>query len=158
MSIEQALKEKTKTLVESLGYQLYDYHYNPVSKLCQVFIQDPKTKTAVIEDCVAVDRGFDTIIEGWDEIPDDFTLEVSSPGTYRVLKNPEHFEWVKGERAKIKLSSQSELVRGGDFEKVLLGKVIAVNDQKVVLELINESKVEIGFDDIVKANLEPEFD
>ena len=41
-----------------------------------------------------------------DPIAEAYTLEVSSPGIFRVLKNPEHFRRFTGERIKIRLEKK----------------------------------------------------
>ena len=126
---------------------------------------DPKTKTAVIEDCVKVDRGFTPYCESEEWIPEDFVLEVSSPGMYRSLKTTTHFELAKGELILAKIDPhqlQGELRETLKDMGVLTslsmrGEVVSVDADGVELK-VGESKVKLPFKVIKKANLDPDVD
>ena len=76
-------------LAEELG--LYDLEYIAGSKTLKLFVIDEKTKSAVLQDCIKVDRALSEIMES-DWVPDDIVLEVSSPGLFRKLRSIDHFE------------------------------------------------------------------
>ena len=163
---ELKLYELSMNIVEKeCGYKLYDLEYVPGSSTLRVFIMDPKTKTAVIEDCVKVDRGFTPYCETENWIPDDFVLEVSSPGMYRELKTKEHFDLAQGEF--ILLSLSTEQLEAADKEELkrfealtslrLRGKLLQFSDEKVTLEIGNE-EIEVKFKNIKKVNMDPAFD
>ena len=83
-------------VVKENGYVLYDMDYIIGSTTLRLFIMDPNTNTALIEDCVKVDRALSPFFEE-DWVPESIVLEVSSPGVYRPLKTLSHFEAVKNE-------------------------------------------------------------
>jgi ribosome maturation factor RimP len=56
-----------------------------------------------IEDCLAVHRGIEPLIDSIEEIKGPFTLEVSSPGYDRPLKTEADFKRYEGERILVKL-------------------------------------------------------
>ena len=58
-NLEQKFFDLTEKIVKENSYALYDVEYLSGSSTLRVFIMDPKTKTAVIEDCIKVDRAFD---------------------------------------------------------------------------------------------------
>ena len=60
-NLEQKFFELTEKIVHENNYALYDVEYHSGSSTLRVFIMDPETKTAVIEDCVKVDRAFDPL-------------------------------------------------------------------------------------------------
>ena len=160
--IELKFYELTQKIVGELGYILYDFEYNKrLSKLC-LFIMDPKTNSAVIEDCVKVDKAFNPYCEEENWIPDEFVLEVSSPGVYRSLKNYDHFVSAVDEYIEFTLNSQlsaeqaSELSQADRNKTKLRAKLVEVNTEVIKLE-ISGHVVSVAFDQIKKANLDPDL-
>ncbi|MEX1099183.1 MAG: hypothetical protein WEB87_02085, partial [Bacteriovoracaceae bacterium] len=112
-----------------------------------------------IEDCVAVDRAFTPHVEEADWIPDDFVLEVSSPGVYRKLKSEQHFESALGEQILVGTTSPLEdgalpkKFKGG---KKIRGVLKEYDNQKLILN-VEGTQFEISLQDIKKANLDPDL-
>lgn len=158
-SLETKFLELTQAIVSETGYELYDVEYIKGSKTLRVYIADKETGSALIEDCVAVDRAFTEHVEAAEWIPDDFILEVSSPGVYRTLKSLEHFQNAEGELISVELKSRLE---GDSLPKKLKGSkrirgVLKNSDlEKVMLE-VDGYELELGVQDIKKANLDPEI-
>jgi ribosome maturation factor RimP len=151
----------TKILTEN-NLELYEMEWNPSSGNLVVYIQNPKTKSAVLEDCVKVDRGFNPYMETENWIPDNFTLEVSSPGLYRVLTTVPHFKSVEGEEVMLHLLKKIDEDKYPDFPKVLRNnlklKVLLVKaDEQGLLVDAKGVKVEIPYEQIKKANLETDI-
>jgi len=157
--------ELSKKIVEECGYELYDMEYISGSSTLRVFIMDSATKTAVIEDCVKVDRGFTPYCETEEWIPDDFVLEVSSPGVYRDIKSIKHFELAAGEFVLLKIdphklegSLRDQLKELGVLTSLKLrAKVVEANEEAVNVDVDGE-QITIPFVIIKKANLDPEVD
>lgn len=161
--IDKKLSELSQKVVEGLGYELYDVEYVKGSKTLRVYIADKETGSALIEDCVAVDRGFTEHVEEADWIPDDFVLEVSSPGVYRALKTTEHFDSAKGELIQLELMTK---LKGEDLpekcrkkyqgSKKVRGVLTNYDDKNIILDADgNELRIEIG--NVKKANLDPDL-
>ena len=55
-----------------------------------------------IDDCEAVSRAVDPMLDEADPIPDAYTFEVSSAGADRPLKKPEHFAAFLGAEFDVK--------------------------------------------------------
>jgi ribosome maturation factor RimP len=160
VGIEERFYPLCVQAAESVGLELYDMEYISGSSTLRVFVVDPKTNSAVIEDCVAVDRALSPYFEE-DWIPDDIVLEVSSPGVYRNLKTPKHFEKVVGDFVLIQLvQALTEKVDPALPKKLLNSKKIraklvnVVND-KIKLD-VDGYELEFAFDQIKKASLDPE--
>jgi len=160
--IELKFYELTQKIVGEFGYILYDFEYNKrLSKLC-LFIMDPKTNSAVIEDCVKVDKAFNPYCEEESWIPDEFVLEVSSPGVYRSLKSYDHFVSAVDEYIECTLISQltaeqaSELSQADRNKTKLRAKLVEVNTEVIKLE-ISGHVISVAFDQIKKANLDPDL-
>ena len=152
--LELKLLELTKDVIDTLDdLEMYDMEYIKGSKTLRVYVCNKETKNAVIEDCVAVDRAFTPFVEEADWIPEDFVLEVSSPGVYRNLKTEEHFQAAMDEYIQVKL--KPGLAKNYGNKKVLEGRLKEFNKDKLKIE--NEDKeLEISFNDIAKANLDPD--
>jgi ribosome maturation factor RimP len=56
-----------------------------------------------IDDCEAMSRAIDPILDQYDPIPDAYLLEVSSPGIERELTRDEHFDLCVGEKVEVRL-------------------------------------------------------
>lgn len=95
--------------VHNAGLSLYEMEYLPNKKFLRLYIINEETKTAVIEECVKVDHEITPLLEDLAGIPQGITLEVSSPGLYRDLKNRQHFEWSIGTRIKLYLHTNTSL-------------------------------------------------
>lgn len=161
--IEQKLYELSQSVVTEAGYLLYDMEYIKGSKTLRVYIMNKETKTAVIEDCVAVDRAFSEPMEALDWIPDDIILEVSSPGMFRKIKTAEHFQLSTGERILVQLNSKfGDLFPGEKFDKKTASskKVICIlnnfGEDFIEVTLDSDFDLKLNLNDINKVALEPE--
>lgn len=161
-NLEQKLYDLSRKITEGCGLKLYDAEYISGSSTLRVYIMNPETKTAVIEDCVEVDRGFTPYCEEEEWIPEDFILEVSSPGMYRHIKTAEHLELAKNERVLLVLDKFLE-----EMTDVNLPKKVAKNkkvegvlknftSENIEIELL-DTTVEISLENIKKMNLNPEI-
>ena len=140
----EALIEKN---VSKLGYELGDFEIINRGELLRIFIDKPSSIT--IHDCVDVTNQLKHILTVEEDISFD-RLEVSSPGTNRVVKKLEDFERFKGE--KIKIKTRLPIDERQNFKGILQGV-----KQDLILIEFNNVLVEIKLDNIEKARLEPDF-
>ena len=162
--IELKLFELTSKIVDENGYDLYDLEYIKGSSTLRVFIMDPETKSAIIEDCVKVDKAFTPYCEDPDYswIPDDFMLEVSSPGVYRVLKTINHFNEAVGSIIAVAVNGKlsDEQLKNLNFGNKNISKLrgnLKVVEDKIIIINVNGVDIELSFDQIKKANLDPDM-
>lgn len=100
-----------------------------------------------VEDCEAFSRLIDPLLEVEGLIPEQYNLEVSSPGVNRPLRKEKDFERFVGEHVFIR--SSSPLENRSNFKGLLKG----IQNQQVQIEI--DGKIyEIPFHKILKANLE----
>jgi ribosome maturation factor RimP len=153
--LEQKFFDLSTSVVVPLGYRLYDLEYISSQALLRVYIMDPNTASAVIEDCVKVDKAFDEFMDQpW--IP-EFTLEVSSPGMYRKIRCLEHLRLATGEMIKVWFKSVvTDSEAGLKSANSARGKLIKVNEDSFVID-INNHKLELKIDNVKKAQVDPEF-
>lgn len=112
----------------------------------RVFIDKPDGITH--EDCVAVSRKVDEILEEEDFISTAYILEVSSPGLERGLYKLEDFEKFAGKLAKLKT------YHAINNQKNYRGSIIGVEGEEVVFNDNTSGEVKIPHAAIAKANLE----
>lgn len=110
-------------VVQEAGYRLYDLEYITGQKLLRLYIQDPRTGSALIEDCVKVDHALSEPFEKEDWIPEEITLEVSSPGVYRHIANLDHFKMSLGEMVAV-------VIMGQLSEEQLLGALKVLREKR----------------------------
>jgi ribosome maturation factor RimP len=105
------------------------------------------------EDCVRVSKRLLDIDEQQELIPQNCTLEVSSPGINRKLRLPAHFAGAVGERVRVKFRDPET---GATL--VMHGHIRGSDDRTVTVE--NEAKkgdVTIAFQDVKEARVDFKF-
>ena len=108
--ISGTVKALIEKAVTDAGYELWDVDYVKEGTDYNLVITIDKKPLVTISDCEKVTRLIDPILDEADPIPDSYYLEVSSAGSERDLKRPEHFECYKGKKIKIGLSFRTEAI------------------------------------------------
>ncbi|MBX7115020.1 MAG: ribosome maturation factor RimP [Myxococcaceae bacterium] len=153
-SIEQKTRDVAGPIVAGEGMELLDVEYVREREgwVLRLFID--KAGGVGLEDCQQASRAVETALDVEDIIPQEYSLEVSSPGLNRPLTKPEHFKKVEGQTIKVK-------TYGPLFEpprKNFTGKLIGVSEDGVAVDVSGAGRFDISFKDIAKANLEFDFD
>ena len=149
----ELLRIRLNPAIEDLGYELYDLEdlQSQGRRILRVSIDHEQG--IQLEDCVRIDQMLQKLFDENDPIEEGYTLEVSSPGIFRVLKNPEHFRRFTGERIKIRLKKKINGMRQA------IGKLCSSTEDGIQFLPENESEegLFIGYENISKARLEPEL-
>ena len=135
-TITAAVRAAITPVVESLGYSIWDLEYvkEGADYYLRVTIDSPAGIT--IDDCEAVHRAIDPVLDEVDPIEDSYHLEVSSPGIERVLRTDGHFAACAGEKVEIRLFAPL------DGAKVWVGTLLGLGeDQNVLLQVEGGEKV-----------------
>lgn len=124
-----------KPVLDELGLQLWDIRFEKegASWYLRIFID--KDGGVNIDDCEAVSRSLDKIIDEADPISQAYYFEVSSPGIGRNLSKPAHFEAYIGEEVELRLIRPIDNVR--DFK----GKLIAHDCDTITIDLDGNEKI-----------------
>lgn len=161
--LEKRFFHMCEPVVVETGYRLYDLEYIPTQKILRLYIQDPRTGSAVIEDCIKVDHALSPAFEAETWIPEDVVLEVSSPGVFRHLSNLEHFKTTLDETILVVITGQlkAEQLVGAPKaikpgEKKFRGKLLAVEDKTFTVEVHN-FPLTFTFEQVKKVNLDPDL-
>ena len=94
--------ELARPVVEACGCTLWDVEYIKEAGSWYLRLYIDKEGGISIDDCEAVSRGVDPLLDEADPIQDPYTFEVSSAGADRPLKKPEHFEAFMGAEVDVK--------------------------------------------------------
>ncbi len=162
VGLELKFFELTSKIVTENDLVLYDMQWHAPSGNLTVYIMNADSKSAVLDDCVKVDRAFNPYMETEDWIPDNFTLEVSSPGLYRQLTCVEHFKAVINEDVMLHLVSKVDETKYLDFPKSMRNnlklkvKLVDVVENGIVVDA-KGCVLEVPFEQIKKANLETDL-
>lgn len=149
-------------VVQEAGYRLYDIEYVVGQKLLRLYIQDPRTGSALIEDCIKVDHALSPAFETETWIPEEVVLEVSSPGVYRHLSTMEHFKMSIDEMIAVVIMGQLDEAqtagapKGVKGEKKFRGKLLEVTPDDFTLE-VKGFPLKLTFKQVKKVNLDPDL-
>ena len=139
--------------IRELGYELYDLEvlFHNGKRVLRLTID--RDQGVQLEDCVEVDQVTQKILDQHDPIREAYTLEVSSPGLFRSLKLPSHFQRFLGERIRICLNHKIQGIRNA------VGLLAESSDKGIIFvpEYQETGEVFIDYPSISRANLEPEL-
>ena len=149
-------------VVQEAGYILYDMDYLSSQKLLRLYIQDPRTSSALIDDCVKVDHALSPAFETEEWIPEDITLEVSSPGIYRHLSRLEHFKMTLNQNISVVIVGELTeeqihgVPKGIKGEKKFRGKLLDVTGEDFVIQ-VRGFPLRLNYKQVKKVNLDPDL-
>ena len=103
MKITEQVWQFSEPLVEGCGCTLWDVEYVREGGEWFLRLYIDKEGGVNIDDCEAVSRAVDPVLDEKDPIPESYRFEVCSAGLERVLKRPGDFERFMGEPILIKL-------------------------------------------------------
>lgn len=131
----------------------------------RIFIsRPPGDKSGInVDDCASVSKKL-TLDESFaGELPEEWVIEVSSPGINRKLSRPEHFVGAVGERVKLTVSSFDRQsgpgeIKGAKGRNTLRGLLVSFDGSR--LELEDESlkeKVSVLLPNVHEARVDFQF-
>ena len=104
--IADKVREIIQPTADELGYYLWNVEYvkEGADFVLRVTIDRFDTEEGItIDDCEAMTRAIDPVLDEHDPIPDSYLLEVSSPGIERELTRDDHFDLCVGEKVEVRL-------------------------------------------------------
>ena len=103
MKITEQVWQFAEPLVQAQGGSLWDVEYVREGGEWFLRLYIDKDGGVDIDDCEAVSRAVDPVLDEKDPIPESYRFEVCSAGLERVLKRPSDFERFLGEPVLVKL-------------------------------------------------------
>jgi ribosome maturation factor RimP len=167
-----SLWEKVRAIAVEVGVELFDIDFPSEldggrGGVLRIYITRPADTTrgvsaaegderrpgVSLEDCALVSKKLLDIDEQEGIIPDNCTLEVSSPGINRRLRRPDHFRGAVGERIKVKCRVP------GAGSKVVTGTLQAVNGDSLEItpEDVKDGRATIAISEIKEARVDFKF-
>ena len=143
-NIETRVEELLKSIIENIGYELYDVRYEKEGKDYYLRIIIDKPEGIDINDCEKVNNSINDILDEADYIKDQYFLEVSSPGLERILRKDKHFEKQIGCEISLKLFKPI------NKQKELIGILEEYNKDELTIKVEDET-LKINLKDIAIA-------
>ena len=103
MKVTDLVASLAKPVVEQFGCELWDVEYVREGSEYFLRLYLDKEGGVDINDCEAVSRAFDPILDEKDPIQGSYHFEVCSAGLDRVLKRPSDFQRFLGSPITVKL-------------------------------------------------------
>ena len=103
MKVTEQVAEFARPIVEAQGCQLWDVEYVREGSDYFLRLYIDKQGGVDIDDCEAISRAMDPILDEKDPVPGSYHFEVCSAGLERALKRPGDFERFMGSPITVKL-------------------------------------------------------
>jgi ribosome maturation factor RimP len=148
--ITDLVEAMARPAAEANGCSLWDVEYVKEAGSWYLRLYIDKEGGVSIDDCEAVSRAVDPMLDEADPIPDAYTFEVSSAGADRSLKKPEHFRAFLGAEVDVKL------YRAVNGQKTRTGLLAGYEDGDVTLS-VNGEEITIPKNEVAAVRLHIEF-
>ena len=129
MKITEQVWRLAEPLVQANGCSLWDVEYVREGGEWFLRLYIDKDGGVHINDCEAISRAVDPVLDEEDPIPESYRFEVCSAGLERTLKRPSDFERFMGSPVLVKL------YRPRDGQKEFAGVLSGYEDGNVTMTL-----------------------
>lgn len=151
----QRVRSIAQPILDSLGYELYDLQVIHQGRRGLVRITIDRSEGIGLEDCERASQSISHALDLEDPVPFSYTLEVSSPGLDRRLRNREDYVRYAGRLVKIKFAEPWQ----GHW--AVLGRLVGLETspegEEVTVEREGGERLRIPLSKIAKSRLEPEW-
>jgi ribosome maturation factor RimP len=146
---KQKIKELAVQVAEDQGVEIFNIEFLGTGKILLRVIID-KEGGVTLDDCEKFSKRLGALLDIEDPVAGSYTLEISSPGLDRPLKDIKDFEINRGKLARIITTEKIEK------QNFFVGHILEINDDCVKL-LVYGKEITIPFEKISKARLEIEL-
>ncbi len=154
----EQIRAIAERVARSRGLEVWDIQSRRETSghVVRVFIDRPgpaasPEDSVSIEDCAEVNRELGTILDVEDPLPFTYTLEVSSPGLDRPLRDASDYQRFAGRLAKIVVREPV------DNQKAFEGRLLGLEQDDMLLEAPNGRTHRLPLRLITRGRLEVEF-
>lgn len=144
--------ELAKPLANELGLDLWDVRFEKEGSNWYLRVFIDKEGGIFIEDCEAISRPLNKLLDEVDPIDQSYIFEVCSTGLGRELKKKEHFEKYIGSEVKVRF------IRAVDNVKELVGILAEYNKETIKLQTNNEEMIDVKLSDCAYVRLNDDED
>lgn len=147
-----ALTQRFNVILADLGLECIGVELGPTDghNTLRVYI-DVDGREVEIDDCEAASRELSAMLDVEDPVSGHYVLEVSSPGIDRPLFSAVQFARFVGEEAKVTLRAPV------DGRRRLRGRIAAVQDENIALDMEGDKRIEFAHADVEGARLVPDW-
>jgi ribosome maturation factor RimP len=152
--VTEIVEELAAPVLEDMGLELVEVEYVKEGKSWFLRVYIDKEGGVDIEDCGQVSEKLSEKLDEVDPIPQNYFLEVSSPGAERPLKKEKDYEKAIGKNVYIK--TYEPILDEKEFEGILTG----FDGNEVTLEVTIKTRkktIVIPFEKVAKARLAVTF-
>lgn len=144
-SIESSVYDIVEEIVKDTVFEIVDVEYVKEGpfKYLRVYIDKPEGIT--VDDCSDISRALNKRLDELDLIPEQYFLEVSSPGVERAFKTEKDF--LKNINEVVEVKFYKPL----DGKKSMIGVLLEKHENNIVIDSENQH-VAIDLKDISKIN------
>jgi len=143
MSEIQELLEPT---LSHMGYSIYSLERSGAGGRTLRIAIDKADGYISLDDCERVSQVAGPLLDQADLIADSYTLEVSSPGAERTLRDPSEYERFVGRRVNVRY-------RSGEAEVALEGVLAGVEDAGITVRGRRDEVTHLTWNDIIAGRL-----
>jgi len=151
------IEEEVEVRVEALGLEVVELEWGgsesrPILRLRVDLPDSSPGKGVTVEHCIRVSRAIEPWLDEHPNLPERYTLEVSSPGVERPLRRRRDFDRFQGFEAVLKTTTLAPGARSRRIQGVLEG----FGEGEPVRVRLRPSRgevIEVPFDQIEKAHL-----
>ncbi len=133
-SYELRTEELIQPIIDRMGFELVDVEYVKEGSDWYLRAYIDKEGGITVNDCEAVAREMNEILDREDYISDSYIFEVSSPGLGRPLKKEKDFKRSLGKDVEIRT------YRAIDHEKEFVGELVSYDADSVTIRIDEEEK------------------
>lgn len=127
--VTEKVAELARPIVEKHGLELWDVELVKEAGQLYLRVYIDREGNISTEDCEAVSREMDPLLDELDPIKESYIFEVSSPGAERALKRPSDFERFIGHNVAVRL------YRSKDGRKEYVGKLLKHDNGDLEIEV-----------------------
>ncbi len=100
--VTERVRALAEPIAEQCGCEIWDVEYVREAGAWYLRVYIDKPGGVSIDDCEAVSRAMDPVLDEADPVPTSYIFEVSSAGAERALKRPGDFERFIGEQVEVR--------------------------------------------------------
>lgn len=149
--LEKKLTEMLQAPVEAVGFELVGIEFIRAGKHSTLRLYIDSENGVEVDDCAKVSHQVSAVLDVEDPITAEYNLEVSSPGMDKPLFKPAHYQQVVDQTISVKLQMPQD---GRRNYKGLLKSC----DERNFIIVVDKDEFELAYDNVLKANLVPDFD
>lgn len=150
MPVTDALERLISTLIEALGFELFELRLagSRSRPTVQIRIDRLDAGKVTVDDCAVVSRAVEARLDEAGSLGDRYVLEVSSPGLERRLRNAADWQRFVGRKASVSspaLNGREEVeivaVHGEPGAEVVLVRDERGQEQRVALADVKDARL-----------------